>query len=322
MLTLADLLAEPTLGLEQRAGPDDADERAVLGAAVVEVETPARWIAPGWVLLTAGVRLEGCAEDELRALVADCAGAGVAALGFGIGPVFDDLPEPLLDEAAKRAYPVFSIPRDTPFREVVRHVDAAIMGDEAPLFRRLGSLQRYVADGLREPDPERAVVERLARFMDASVAVLAPDGQRVGGRRQGAVRGAAPVRARRRRGRGRRLVRASRRRWRPRMRTAGSCSPARAPTSSARSPSARSEATAPLLVAMDQLKEVARAQELAERAALLDEALQGGDPGSLAIRAAVFGIDFTAPVRVVIGAPDGRRLRTCARAMSRSCRAT
>src|SRR5688572_19248964 len=115
MLSLADLLAEPTLGLQQRAGPDDADERAVLGAAVVEVETPARWIAPGWVLLTAGVRLEGCAEDELRALVADCAGAGVAALGFGIGPVFDELPEPLLDEARRLAYPVFSIPRDTPF---------------------------------------------------------------------------------------------------------------------------------------------------------------------------------------------------------------
>ena len=83
------------------------------------------------------------------------------------------------------------------------------------------------------------------------------------------------------------------------------------------------EATAPLLVAMDQLKEVARAQELAERAALLDEALHGGDPGSLAIRAAVFGIDFTAPVRVVHRARlrlDGAR--TCARATSRSCRAT
>src|SRR4051812_17613255 len=176
MLTLADLLAEPTLGLVQRAGPQDGDERAVLGAAVVEVEMPARWIAPGWVLLTAGVRLETGTEADLRALVADCEQARVAALGFGIGPVFDDLPAPLLDEAGKREYPVFAIPRDTAFRDVVSHVDAAIMGDEAPLFRRLGSLQRYVADGLREPEPERAVVERLARFMDASVAVLEADG--------------------------------------------------------------------------------------------------------------------------------------------------
>jgi purine catabolism regulator len=300
MLTLADLLAEPTLGLEQRAGPDDADERAVLGAAVVEVETPARWIAPGWVLLTAGVRLEGCADEELRALVADCADAGVAALGFGIGPVFDDLPEPLLDEAGHRGYPVFSIPRDTPFRDVVRHVDAAIMGDEAPLFRRLGSLQRYVADGLREPEPERAVVERLARFMDASAAVLEPDGSvsvavgnapfaalRLSGHAVAEVEAdgwcavAAPLAAEDAHGW---LVLAS-----PRAHFVGTFTKRAV------------EATAPLLVAMDQLKEVARAQEQGERAALLDEALQGGEPGSLAIRAAVFGIDFTAPVRVVIG---------------------
>jgi len=311
VLTLADLLAEPTLGLEQRAGPDDADERAVLGAAVVEVETPARWIAPGWVLLTAGVRLEGCPDEELRALVTDCADAGVAALGFGIGPVFDDLPDALLDEAAKRAYPVFSIPRDTPFRDVVRHVDAAIMGDEAPLFRRLGSLQRYVADGLREPTPERAVVERLARFMDASAAVLEPDGSvsvavgkapfaalRLSGHAVVEVEAdgwcavAAPLAAEEAHGW---LVLAS-----PRAHFVGTFTKRAV------------EAIAPLLVAMDQLKEVARAQERGERAALLDEALQGGDPGSLAIRAAVFGIDFTAPVRVVIGAPDsiGPHLRS------------
>ena len=193
----------------------------------------------------------------------------------------------------------------------MRHVDAAIMGDEAPLFRRLGSLQRYVADGLREPEPERAVVERLARFMDASAAVLEPDGSvsvavgkapfaalRLSGHAVVEVEAdgwcavAAPLAAEEAHGW---LVLAS-----PRAHFVGTFTKRAV------------EATAPLLVAMDQLKEVARAQELGERAALLDEALQGGDPGSLAIRAAVFGIDFTAPVRVVIGAPDldGPHLRS------------
>jgi purine catabolism regulator len=305
MLTLAKLLAEPTLGLVQRAGPRDAGERAVLGAAVVEVEAPARWIAPGWVLLTAGVGLGGGAEGELRALVADCAQAGVAALGFGIGPVFDDVPAPPLDEASTRDFPVFAIPRETAFRDVVRHVDAAIMGDEAPLFRRLGSLQRYVADGLREPEPERAVVERLARFMDASVAVLEPDGtasvcsgkapftalfERIAGRSPAVVEAevegwcavAAPLAARAEDAHGW-LVLAS-----PRGHFAGTLAKRAA------------ETTAPLLVAMDQLKALARAQELAERAALLEEALRGGDAASLATRAAVFGLDFSEPVRVLL----------------------
>src|SRR5215207_3323671 len=86
---MGDLLEEKALGLALRTGPHAATDRPVRGAAVVEVESPARWIAPEWVLLTAGVRLEGGSDDALRALVADCDEAGVAALAFGVGPVFD-----------------------------------------------------------------------------------------------------------------------------------------------------------------------------------------------------------------------------------------
>ena len=59
VLRLGDLIGEVALGLELRTGPAEAAERPVLGAAVVEVPQPSRWIAAEWVLLTAGVRLEG-----------------------------------------------------------------------------------------------------------------------------------------------------------------------------------------------------------------------------------------------------------------------
>ncbi len=176
MLRLGDLIDEAALGLELRTGPPDAAERPVLGAAVVEVPSPSRWIAPEWILLTAGVRLEGCEDDELRALVAECDDAQVAAIAFGIGPVFDALPAALLAEGEARAFPILAVPTGTPFMEVVRSVDAAIMGSDEPLFRRLSSLQRFVVDALRDAEPEYAVVERLGRFMDASVAVLDPAG--------------------------------------------------------------------------------------------------------------------------------------------------
>ena len=319
MLTLADLLAEPGLGLVQRAGPADAQERTVLGAAVVEVPSPARWIAPGWVLLTAGVRLEGGAERELRALVTDCAAAGVAALGFGIGPVFDELPAPLLDEADARGLPVFSIPPGTAFRAVVRHVDSAIMGDEAPLFRRLGSLQRYVADGLREPEPERAVVERLARFLDASAAVLAPDGSVV------VAAGGAPFAA---------LLESL---SGTEAEAEGWCAVAARLAAGAEgapdagwlllaSPRSRfigtlakraAETTAPLLVAMDRLKEVTRAQEQAVRAALLEQALRGGGADTAA-RAAALGLDFAVPARVVVARGPGAVRHELGEALARA----
>ena len=63
------------------------------------------------------------------------------------------------------------------------------------------------------------------------------------------------------------------------------------------------EATAPLLAAMTRLGEVVRDQELAVKAALLDEALEPAqvrDLQPLAARAAAFGVDFSAAARLVV----------------------
>jgi purine catabolism regulator len=309
VLRLGDLLGEASLGLELRAGPSDAAERPVLGAAVVEVPSPARWIAPEWVLLTAGVRLENGSDADLRALVAECDDARIAAIAFGIGPVFDELPAPLLEEAEARGYPILAVPTTTAFMDVVRHVDGAIIGADEPLFRRLASLQRFVVDALRDPEPEPAVIERLARFLDASVAVLGPDGapQITSGRApfaalwrdsEGPVEAegwhavVAPL-AGRAGDPPRWLLLAS-----PRAGFIGTLAKRAA------------EMTAPLLVAIDRLKEVANEQELAVRGALLDEALTPDpDTASLTARAAAFDLDFSEPARIVLagGDPDVRR---------------
>jgi PucR family transcriptional regulator, purine catabolism regulatory protein len=309
VLRLGDLLGETELGLTLRTGPPDAAERPLQGAAVVEVPDPSRWIAPGWVLLTAGVRLEGCEEDDFRKLVAECDEAQIAAIAFGIGPVFDELPAPLLDEGERRAYPILAVPTTTPFMDVVRFVDAAIMGADEPLFRRLSSLQRFVVDALRDADPEPAVVERLARFMDASVAVLGPDGA------PEISHGRAPFEALWSGVEG--PVEADG--WHavvtPLAGRAGD--PPRwlvlaSPRAGFIGPLAKraAEMTAPLLVAMERLKEVAHEQELAVRGALLDEALApAADAASLAARAAAFGLDFAEPARVVLARGDPAVLR-------------
>jgi purine catabolism regulator len=314
VLRLGDLLEDSDLGLTLRTGPPDAAERPVQGAAVVEVPDPSRWIAPGWVLLTAGVRLEGCADDEVRALVAECDDARIAAIAFGIGPVFDELPAPLLEEAGTRAYPVLAVPRDTPFMDVVRFVDAALLGADEPLFRRLSSLQRFVVDALRDPAPEPAVVERLARFMDASVAVLGPAGE------PEITHGNAPVASlwRAVEGRGPAVHEAEADGWHavvaPLAGGAGD-SPRWLLLASPRASfigtlaKRAAETTAPLLVAMERLKAVAAEQELAVRGALLDEALAGGDAASLKARAAAFDLNFSEPVRVVLARGDPEVLR-------------
>ena len=203
---------------------------------------------------------------------------------------------------------MFAVPYETPFREIIRFVDSSLADGEELVFRRLTALQRYLVDALRTPQPERAMVDRLARFLDASVVVLDADGQREvhSGRapspellddvlRQppGLVELAAggwhavatPVFAEAGHA-GRWLVLAS-----PRSGFIGKLS----------KPAA--EATAPLLAAMARLGDVVREQEQAVRAALLEEALEpseAADPLPIAARAAAFGLDFAVPARVVV----------------------
>src|ERR687888_291782 len=80
-------------------------------------------------------------------------------------------------EAASRDFPVFAVPYETPFREIIHFVDSSLTSGEEHLFRRLTALQRYLVDALRTPQPERAMVERLAGFLDASVVLLDTEGR-------------------------------------------------------------------------------------------------------------------------------------------------
>jgi PucR family transcriptional regulator, purine catabolism regulatory protein len=309
-MQLADLIAEETFGLELLTG---SAEHAVRGAHAVEVDAPARWLAADWVMLTTGVRLRGNVEAQ-RALVPQLEEAGVSALGFGIGLGFKRVPPALCEVAEQHGFPVFTVPYETPFREIIHFVDSTLTSGDEHVFRRLTALQRYLVDALRTPQPERAMVDRLAKFLDASVVLLDTDGQpeivagkppaqelldevcaEPAGLLELTVAGwhavATPV-----------ATRADQaERW------LVLASPRRGFISKLAKPAA--EATAPLLAAMARLGDVVRDQEQAVKAALLEEALEphaARDLPPLAARAAAFGIDFAAPARMVVvrGAPE------------------
>src|SRR5207247_2183052 len=74
------------------------------------------------------------------------------------------------------------------------------------------------------------------------------------------------------------------------------------------------DAAAPLLTAMARLSDVARDQEQAVKAALLEEALAPlprRDPLPLAARAAAFGLDFSSPARMVVIQGGGNLAAAC-----------
>ncbi len=298
MLRLADLLAEESFGLELLSGDSEAE---IEGAHAVEVEEPVRWLGPRWVMLTTGVRLRGNSAAQ-RTLVPQLRDGGASALGFGVGLSFKRVPPTLVEVAREHAFPVFAVPYETPFREIIHFVDGALAGGEEQVFRRLTALQRYLVDALRTPQPERAMVDRLARFLDASVLLIGAEG------RPEIVAGKPPVEAllaavgEQPPG----LVELEVEGWHAVSTAVGVrrlvlASPRLGFVAKLAKPAA--EATAPLLSAMARLTDVVRDQEMAVKAALLEEALApvaARDPLPLAARAAAFGLDFSQPARMAV----------------------
>ncbi|MBO0878106.1 MAG: helix-turn-helix domain-containing protein, partial [Pseudonocardia sp.] len=102
--------------------------------------------------------------------------AGVAALGFGTGIVFDVVPRALLEEARRREFPVFEVPERTPFREIVRMVDAELLGQDLQTFRRSAAITDSLVAALGEPEPETTLVARLAKALRCETSLHRADG--------------------------------------------------------------------------------------------------------------------------------------------------
>jgi purine catabolism regulator len=174
-MKLQDLLDQQEFALSVISGHSDQLQASIGGAHVLEVEEPLRWVPPGWIVLTTGIRLWRRPAEQRR-LVADLASGGVAALGFGVGVVFDDLPAALVDEARRHDFTVFEVPELTTFRDIVRFVNGQLLSQDMNALRRTIAVRDRLVDAVAEPDPEAALVGRLAQVVRASVSLFDPVG--------------------------------------------------------------------------------------------------------------------------------------------------
>jgi purine catabolism regulator len=308
VFALSDLLSEESLGLSPLTGGPASRARRVSGAHAIETEHPARWLAPDWVMLTTGVALRGH-PDTQRTLIEELEAAHISALGFGVGVVFKRIPPALLEEANRRAYPLFEIPLKTPFREVISSVHRSLAGCEMRTYQRLSSIQRYLIEALTHDDPQRTLLERVGRVLDATVILFGVDGEPL------VPTGEAPTNAV----------------WQGVSRhrhafiaefDAGGWHTVAAPVAradelsplwlavtsphagfSAQLAKVAVQATTPLLVAIGRLDDLAVQKERAVRSGLLDEALassRGSEGRALALHSAALGIDFAGTAYVIV----------------------
>jgi len=182
-LTLGDVLRQPDLDLTLLSEDRAALSRPVLGAHSIEIAFPSRWVPKDWIMLTTGLRLRG-RRDEQRRLIAELDEHGQAALGWAIGLVVQRVPTAILDEANARGFPVFSVPIEIPFRDIISFVNGARLNEDLYVMRRTMAMQDYLMDALHLDDPESAITNRLAAMLEADALLLGTDGavlQRAGG---------------------------------------------------------------------------------------------------------------------------------------------
>ncbi len=141
----------------------------VAAVHISDLADPTEFLSGGELLLTTGLGLPrsrlGC-QRYVRRLV----DAGIAALGFGLGPVYAEVPAPLVAACREAGLCLLVVPAPTPFLVVT---SAYWSGLGASAERRLTdalTAQQRLVDAV--PAGPAAVVASLARALDGWAALL------------------------------------------------------------------------------------------------------------------------------------------------------
>lgn len=181
-LTVGDIARRPELGLTLLTAPETGPARRVAGAHAIEIAQPTRWIPPGWIMFTTGLRLRGRAAEQ-RALVAELDEHGIAALVYSEGIATKRVPGALLDEARDRDFPVLALPLERPSRTAITWIQQQLLATDGELFQRAMATQDLLVAAVLDPPatgpalPEAALAARLGTLIDGDVALVTVDGR-------------------------------------------------------------------------------------------------------------------------------------------------
>jgi purine catabolism regulator len=157
-----ELLELPELGLRVLAGASALD-REVSWAHVSELVDPTEFLRGGELLLLTGVSLPAGPHAQhtyLRRLVA----AGVAAVGFGIGLTWSEVPPALVAAAERAGMPLLEVPRAVPFLAITRAVAAAIARRERATQEQLVTARRALTSAAVGPAGLGGMLDELRRL--------------------------------------------------------------------------------------------------------------------------------------------------------------
>ncbi|MUM21267.1 PucR family transcriptional regulator [Mycobacterium sp. CBMA271] len=163
------VLDQPDLKLTLKGGAAGLGREINL-ALTTELADPAQWLSGGELVLTTGIGLPASVrgrQNYLRVLDEN----GVAALGFGTGLTFDEVPPELIAVADELGMPLLEVPLRAPFAAVVKAVSSRIAELEYDAVLRASRAQPRITRAIVNGGVQ-AVTAELGRSLRASVVVL------------------------------------------------------------------------------------------------------------------------------------------------------
>jgi PucR family transcriptional regulator, purine catabolism regulatory protein len=172
MLTVRDLLRD--LDVHLLAGQRSL-HLPVRWVHISELLDPTPWLSGGELLLTTGMQLDG--PGHQREFVARLADHQLAGLGFGTGFMHASVPEPLLEVAAEREFPVFEVPYEVPFIAITEAAFTQLVNEQYAVLRRALAAQERLERIVLSERGLDALVGALATLIGAAVIVFDSRGE-------------------------------------------------------------------------------------------------------------------------------------------------
>lgn len=155
-----------------------APEAEVTAVHVSELDDPTAYLSGGELLLTTGLVLPhsllGC-----RRYVGRLVEARVSALGYGLGPVTQAVPEQLVAACRDAGLPLLAVPAPTPFTMISRAYWSALSRATEQELADAVAAHRALVEAAASADPVPAVLRRLAGVLGGWAALLDATGELV-----------------------------------------------------------------------------------------------------------------------------------------------
>jgi PucR family transcriptional regulator, purine catabolism regulatory protein len=172
MLTVRDLLQD--LDVRLLAG-ERSLHLPVRWVHISELLDPTPWLSGGELLLTTGMQLD--TPEQAREYAARLADHHLAGLGFGTGFKHATVPEPLLEVAAEREFPVFEVPYEVPFIAVTEAAFTQLVNEQYAVLRRALAAQERLERIVLSERGLDALVGALSTLIGAAVVVFDARGE-------------------------------------------------------------------------------------------------------------------------------------------------